>query len=84
MTAMDLPDPETGEMDVYDAQQSFETFTVTLPGQLLELKGKYDDELAREGGREEGTHTDPGGTSLFVVELVEEILANLKRQGHDV
>lgn len=81
---MELPEPDPGEMDVHDAQQAFEPFTVTLPGRLLghlfELKGRYEDELRREDAGEEGAHTGEGGTSLLVVELVEEILADLERQ----
>jgi hypothetical protein len=85
---MELPDPEPGEMEVYDAQEGFEPFTVTLPGQLLshllELKARYEDELAREAAGESEAHTGTGGTSLLVVELVEEILADLARQGREL
>lgn len=88
MARMELPEPDPGEMDVHNAQQSFEPFTVTLPGRLLgnllELKARYEDELAREEAGEDDAHTGPGGTSLFVVELVEEILADLQRQGREL
>jgi len=74
-------------MDVHDAQQDFEPFTVTLPGRLLgnvfELKSRYEEELRREDAGEEGAHTERG-TSLLVVELVEEILADLERQQRGV
>lgn len=84
---MDLPEPEPGEMDVFNAQQNFEPFTVTLPGRLLgnllQIKTDYEDEIARDEGGEADAHTGPTGTSLFVVELVEEILADLQRQGRE-